>query len=552
VERTVDTNLLSIEQLLDRVEQLTSIAIALSAQKNTASVLEKILIGVKNLTHADGGTLYLLSEGQKLRFEIMHNDSLGIKLGGTTGEAIPFEPIPLYTGDGRPNTHMVAAYTALRGETINIEDAYSARGFDFSGTRAFDEKTGYRSKSFLTIPMRNHVDELIGVLQVINALDAGTGEVTFFSEEHRRLAESLASLAAVALTSKRLIDEQRLLFESFVKLIATAIDEKSPHTSGHCRRVPELTMMIADAAARCQRGPLKEFHMSEEDCYELKIAAWMHDCGKVTTPEAIMEKATKLQTIFDRIELVDTRFELLYKDEMIWLLADKAGIDLGDLANPDTQAFMGQYAERVEALEAQRAFVRQCNIGGEFMQEEARKKVRGMGSQTWRRSDGKHVSLLTEDEVYNLTIPKGTLTPEERQVINNHIVVTIKMLGSLPWPKYLRNVPAYAGQHHERMDGRGFPLGLRGEEMSVQSRAMAIADIFEALTAEDRPYKKAKTLSESLAILGRMKQDAHIDPHLFDMFVRDKVYLTYAQAFLRPEQIDEVDHSRIPGFEEAC
>jgi len=536
------------ERLLTHVEQLTSIALALSAEKDSNRLLEKILLGAKTLTNADGGTLYLLTADGKLQFEIMHNDSLGIAMGGSTGVAVPFEPLPLYDAEGRPNDHMVAACAAITGKTVNIEDAYRAEGFDFSGTRAFDAKTGYHSKSFLTIPMRNHVDELIGVLQVINARHLETGELVAFTEAHRRLGESLASQAAVALTNKWLVDEERRLFESFIMLIATAIDEKSPYTSGHCRRVPELTMMMAEEADQDTAAPLRDFHMTEDDYYELKIAAWMHDCGKVTTPEYVMDKATKLETIHDRIEVIDTRFEVLKRDHMIRLLAEAAGMDLSESRDPRVAALLERYAHLAAELDAEREFLRRSNVGGELMPAEAQERVRKLAQLTWRRPDGTEGGLLTDEEADNLTISKGTLTPEEREVINNHIVVTIKMLESLPWPKYLRHVPAYAGQHHERMDGRGYPMGLTGKQMSVQSRIMAIADVFEALTAADRPYKTGKTLTESLVILGKMKEDNHIDPDLFDLFVRRKIYRRYADRFLHPEQIDEVDHARIPGY----
>jgi HD-GYP domain-containing protein (c-di-GMP phosphodiesterase class II) len=442
---------------------------------------------------------------------------------------------------------MVAAYAVLNDRTVNIPDAYEAEGFDFSGTRKFDESTGYRSKSFLTIPMKNHENEIIGVLQLINAIDPETNEIVTFSPANQQLVESLASQAAVALTNHNLIEGLKDLFEAFIELIADAIDEKSPYTGGHCQRVPELTMMLADAANRTRVGPLKDFSMSEKDIYELRIAAWLHDCGKVTTPESVMDKPTKLSTIFDRIHLVEQRFELLKKQAECDMLrkqleAMKSGQSL-DVAKLDIQltAFKQQ-------LDEDRDFLCNANIGGEFMRPEHQQRVRDIAAYTLLDAEGKPTNLLTENEIYNLNIARGTLTSEERTIINNHIVVTINMLESLPYPKDLRRVPEYAGGHHERMDGKGYPRGLTREQMSVPARVMGIADIFEALTSRDRPYKKAKTLSESLNILGKMKLDNHIDPDLFDVFIREKVYLRYAQQFLEPEQIDEVDESLIPGY----
>ncbi|HSD84603.1 MAG TPA: HD domain-containing phosphohydrolase, partial [Anaerolineae bacterium] len=451
--------------------------------------------------------------------------------------------LPLYCADGTPNHSMVAAYAVLNQQTVNIEDAYQAEGFDFSGTRDFDQRTGYRSRSFLTIPMKNHENEIIGVLQLLNAQDLQTGEITPFSNENQHLVESLASQAAVALTNHNLIEGLKQLFESFIQLIADAIDEKSPYTGGHCRRVPVLAMMIAESAIRQRTGAFENFRLNDKEMYELRIAAWLHDCGKVTTPEYVMDKPTKLSTIFDRINLVDQRFELLKAQAEVAMLRKLSGATPGekDVLEEEFQAFR-------EQLDTDRDFLRQANIGSESMSPEDQQRVRDIAAYQLLDANGNQVPFLSENEVYNLNITRGTLTSEERQIINNHIVVTIDMLESLPYPKALKRVPEYAGGHHERMDGKGYPRGLTREQMSIPARIMGVADIFEALTARDRPYKKAKTLSESLQILGRMKENNHIDPDVFDLFVREKIYLHYARQFLEPEQIDEVDERNIPGY----
>jgi len=402
--------------------------------------------------------------------------------------------------------------------------------------------------------MKNHQSEIIGVLQLINSKNPATGEIGPFSHSDQRLAESLASQAAIALTNRQLIDQLERLFESFIALINTAIDEKSPYTGKHCERVPKLTMLLAEAVNETSAGPLRNFNMTEADRYELKIAGLLHDCGKVTTPVHVVDKATKLETIFDRINLLDTRFEVLKRDFEIAALKQK--IDLVRqplLENVDAGDRLGQIEqtlrESLRRLESDREFLRHCNVGGEFMPPEGQERVRQIGTgYNWTDVSGGTVDFLTHDEIKNLTISRGTLTHEERETINHHIVATIKMLEALPWPKHLRNVPEYAGGHHERMDGKGYPRRLKREQMSVQARVMGIADIFEALTAKDRPYKRGKTLTESLNILGRLKLDGHIDPDLFDVFVRRKVYLRYAEQFLDREQIDEVDESAIPGY----
>jgi HD-GYP domain-containing protein (c-di-GMP phosphodiesterase class II) len=543
----------TVEDLFRRLEQLNEIGAALSREKNLDALLENILTAAQTITRADGGTLYLPEEGNRLKFAIVRNTSLGIALGGTTSQPVPYYPIHLVNREGKPNYQMVAAYAALNSVTVNIADAYTEQGFDFSGTRNFDQKTGYRSQSFLTVPMKNHDGEIIGVLQLINSKDPATGQILPFSPSDQQLAESLASQAAIALTNRQLIIQLEELFESFIGLINSAIDEKSPYTGGHCQRVPMLTMMLADAASEASSGPLADFSMSDKDRYELKIAGLLHDCGKITTPVHVVDKATKLETIFDRIQLVDTRFEVLKRDAEIEALKRK--LEVARRPGSDKVAYREQAHQADQVLQARlrqisedREFLRHCNVGGEAMSAEEQARVRQIGTgYMWTDVSGGTANFLTDDEIKNLAIARGTLTAEEREIINHHIVATIKMLEALPWPKHLRNVPEYAGGHHERMDGKGYPRGLKREQMSVQARVMGIADIFEALTAKDRPYKPGKTLSESLAILGKFRQNGHIDPDLFDIFVREKVYLRYAEQFLDSEQIDQVDENKLYG-----
>ncbi|MEQ1814312.1 MAG: HD domain-containing phosphohydrolase, partial [Candidatus Nitrotoga sp.] len=329
-----------------------------------------------------------------------------------------------------------------------------------------------------------------------------------------------------------------------IGMINAAIDDKSAYTGGHCERVPVLTMLLADAASRTATGPLKDFVMTDKDRYELKIAGLLHDCGKVTTPVHVVDKATKLHTLFDRINLIDERFEILKRDAEITMLRE-----LLEAKDELTRAHIREAFElRCQCLDNDRNFLRHCNKGSEKMAEADREHVRQIAQYRWRNPVGEEVNFLTADEVENLTIRAGTLTAAERKIINHHIEVTITMLESLPWPKHLKKAPEYASGHHERMDGKGYPRGLTRDQMSVQARVMGIADIFEALTAKDRPYKEGKTLTESLHILGKFKLNGHIDPDLFDIFVREKVYLTYARQFLDPAQIDEVDESKIPGY----
>jgi HD-GYP domain-containing protein (c-di-GMP phosphodiesterase class II) len=534
--------------LLERLDQLNHIGVALSKETDITRLLETILVVAKRITNADGGTLYRVTEERTLQFEIMRTDSLDLAMGGTTGTPIPFEPIRLYDDEGMPVVSNVAGYAYHHDTSLKVADAYSEVGFDFSGTRNVDRMTGYRSKSFLTVPMKNHDNEIIGVLQLLNATNPATGTVVEFSVEDQHLAESLASQAAIALTNRRLINHLENLFESFINLINRVIDDKSPHTGKHCDRVPALTMLLADAAAACNVGPLKEFAMTEQDRYELKIAGLLHDCGKVTTPVHVIDKATKLQTIYDRIGDIDTRFEVIKRDAEITLLqARLEALEKGNTQiSGDAQR---RFERRMIEIHEDREFLRCCNLGSEAMKPEHVQRVKQIALKyPWCDANGDEATFLTPDEIENLSVRTGTLTTVERQIINHHIDITIQMLEALPWPRHLKNVPEYAGGHHERMDGKGYPRGLRREQMSIQARCMGIADIFEALTAEDRPYKKAKTLSESLSILGNFKLNGQIDPDLFDVFMWEKVYLRYAQQYMDPQLIDDVDLSRIPGY----
>jgi HD-GYP domain-containing protein (c-di-GMP phosphodiesterase class II) len=538
----------SLNNIPDLLRELNEIGIALSAEKDHDRLLELILVKAMDITNSDGGTLYVCTNEKSLKFEILHNHSLAVHKGGTSGEEILLPPISLYDDEGNTNNKMVAAYAVNSAQTVNIEDAYTNEDFDFSGTRNFDKKMGYRSTSFLTVPMTNHEHDIIGVLQLINTIDKNTNKIISFSALDQQLIESLASQAAVIITNKTLINAQKNLFDSFIQLIATAIDEKSPYTAKHCRRVPVITDMLADATNKIDRGPLKDFSMNDNEMYELNVAAWLHDCGKITTPEYVVDKSTKLETIFDRINLVDIRFEVLKRDAVITALKAiiKENKDCDDidkeLENNST------LKNRLKELGDERIEIEKYNIGGESLLDNDLKRIKELSENVYENSVGESVHLLNDNEVENLQISRGTLNRKEREIINNHVSMTIKMLESLPYPKHLKNVPEFAGCHHEKMDGTGYPNKLKGNQMSIPARMIAIADIFEALTAGDRPYKKGMSLSRALKILGRMKLENHIDPDLFDVFIDKKIYLIYAKEHLNKDQIDEINFQDIPGY----
>ena len=425
----------NIENHFDVMAQINRIGLALSIEKDAHKLMETIVAGAKRITNADGGVLYFITDDRQLKKAIICIDSLDFMANGTD-----LNPISLVDETGAPNKPAIVSYCLKKGTTINIPDIYSEVGFDLSGDHEFDQKMGYRSQSVLCIPMKDHENEMIGVLQLINARDTRTVTLTPFSEEDQKIAETIASQAAVALTKNKLIDDFKELFDSLVKLIATAIDEKSPYTGNHCKGVPKLTMRLAEAVCHANQRPFKDITFSEEALYELKIASLLHDCGKVTTPVHIMDKATKLETILDRIELIDTRFEIIKRDLQIELLQKKI-----DGLDNDYHANFTKLEEEVNHSRAQidsdLSFLRSCNTVKIFMTEAFHERVSRIANRySWVNAKGEKKSILSEDEINNLRISKGTITADERKVLDYHIVATIKMLESLSYPKSLRNV----------------------------------------------------------------------------------------------------------------
>ncbi|MEN6318734.1 MAG: HD domain-containing phosphohydrolase [Syntrophaceae bacterium] len=523
------------EKQLDQIRRLNQIGSALSAERYLDRLLEMIVDQARKFTNADGGTLYIMSDEEtELQFAIVQNTSLDVRMGGTGGK-ITWPPVVLKNTDGSPNHANVSAYAAITGTVVNISDVYHAEGFNFEGTRKFDSETGYRSKSMLVIPMRNHENDIIGVLQLLNALHPITNEVIPFSFENQKMTESLASQAAVAISNNRLIHDLENLLESFIKTIATAIDEKSPYTGGHVRRVSELTMTIAEKINEAKEGPFAGVFFNEDKMKELRISAWLHDVGKITTPEYIIDKAKKLETIYDRIETLKARFEILKRDSIIEAMKE-GNIQIG---GEDSGESLGEFNQSYEDLEEDYQFLVDINSGSKHMDEKMIDRLKRIASRQWI-TDGNVKKLLSDDELYNLLIPQGTLTIEEKEIIKNHVTVTHKMLSQLPFPKKLKNVSYYASAHHEKIDGAGYPLGLKGNQIPLQARIIALADIFDALTAKDRPYKKEKTLSEAIKIMKSMVEGDYIDPDLFSLFIKEKIYLDYAGKELTPHQIDIV------------
>ena len=507
------------ERLGEQIRKMSDIGRALSGVHDLNTLLEMIVDQARNFTNADAGTLYIV-EDNTLRFQIVQNDSLKIRMGGKSGESIPFPPVELKESN-------VSAFVALKGVSVNIPDVYDTELFDFTGPKKFDQSTGYRSKSMLVVPMRNHENDIIGVLQLLNATNPISNEVIAFSQDYENLSESLASQAAVSITNAKLIANMTELFEAFVKVMATAIDEKSPVTGGHIRRVADLTLTMAEVIHDIDEGHFKDKTFSPDQMYELRIAAYMHDIGKVTSPVEIVEKAKKLQTIFDRIQYV--RLRMAYIIQKIKLEGQEAKIKiLQNGSSPEKlNSIEKETLEKLMEIEEIQRFINKCNEPGEFLDDEILVRLKEVSEKTYIDDAGEQQPFITEDELVNLSIRRGSITEKERRKMQDHAAVTLKMLKQIPFTKKLKNIPDFAGAHHEFLNGKGYPLGLKGDEISFEGRLMAVTDIAEALTASDRPYKKAMPLETVYRILRSMVEGEELDPNLVELFIEKEVYKIY-------------------------
>jgi HD-GYP domain-containing protein (c-di-GMP phosphodiesterase class II) len=575
------------------LQKFFEISKALSAEKDYQKLLEMILREARTVSHADGGAILMTNDDETaLNVVILENVATGAHFGGTSGVEPSFQPVIFDAPDdarGRPN---LDAETARQAEIIVIDDIDADERFDTSAVRQrFDGATDDRN-SLLNVPLTDQKDEIVGVLQLFNARSP-SGEISGFDPEAIPYIEAISADAAVALDIRRLLKAQKDLLDSFIHVVAGAIDAKSPYTHGHCQRVPEIAAMLAAAAHSTTEGPFGDFRLSDDEWYELHIASWLHDCGKMTTPEYVVDKSTRLETITNRLHEIRTRFEVLWRDAEIEYFK---AVSAGCVEEEEKRQLDGRLAQIRNDYE----FVAECNLGETKMTEDRIERVRQIGSTTWQRHLDDRIGLSHEElrrkqrqhradlpvaeptladkvehiierddpdapfgdnphrfrmevpehlynhgEIYNLCTPKGTLTIEERFKINEHIVETINMLGRLPFPKELRRVPGWAGNHHEKLDGTGYPRRLASDDLSIPARIMAIADIFEALTATDRPYMRPKTLGAALQIMSSMRDSGHICPDLFELFLTSGTYRQYGEQYLHPQQIDEVDIAQL-------
>ena len=585
----VDPNIRSTVREIDQLElaladgkatvrHFLDLSGTLAAERDLERLVARVLDEVMQLAKVDAGSIYLFDSKRRVLMPVQY---LRRRDPHTPGKPLPIA----FDADDVVSSPVARAVSS--NETVLVDIAPDDRvGRVWLGDEA--DRIG-EHLGVIAIPLRDRRGAVDGVLCLVN----GNARATDVSRNAVAFAEKLSGVAAIAIETQRLIAEQKALLEAFIQLIAAAIDAKSPYTGGHCQRVPELTGMLAQAACEARDGPFRDFALDEEAWEAVRIASWLHDCGKVTTPEYVVDKATKLETLCDRIHEVRMRFEVLKRDAEIayW----KGCAEGGDPA--ELRAACDR--ERA-ALDADFTFVAACNLGGESLAAADVERLYRIARRTWQRTLDDRLGVSWEErkrmerrgeaslpvqeplladkpehiiertpsermtpdnswgfkmrepvhrynrgELHNLKVSRGTLTDEERYKINGHIVQTIVMLEKLPFPRHLKNVPEIAGCHHEKMDGTGYPRGLARAEMSPVARMVAIADIFEALTAADRPYKKGKTLSEALSIMARMRREQHIDPDLFELFLSAGVHRRYAERFLPPEQIDDVDIARL-------
>ncbi|MGH8434432.1 MAG: HD domain-containing phosphohydrolase [Pseudomonas sp.] len=577
----IDQLAVSMAHMKETLSSFLNIAASLSAETRFETLLERVLQETVGISEAQGGLIYLI-DADSGRLE-----PHGLILNGKRHN-LEEHAIPSYAR----NASELPAW--LQQPACGGDSTVLALGFDQAGAfQSLLQTLDSPRVHLVNAGLHNRQGETLGVLTLLHRDTGSESDLTMLRPERIAFVEAVSGVAALCIESQRLLEKQKQLLNAFIQLIAGAIDAKSPYTGGHCQRVPEITLMLARAAADSDEPAFRDYRPTDEEWEALHIAAWLHDCGKVTTPEYVVDKATKLETLYDRIHEIRTRFEVLKRDAWVsyWQALAQGGEESYLAARRDAA---------LSTLDDEFAFVARSNVGAEAMADADLERLRTIAQRTWVRTLDDRLGVSWEEnqrqsrrpaptlpvveplladkpehlleraaneslptdnpwgfklevpeykfnrgELYNLGITRGTLTQEERYIINHHIVQTILMLSHLPFPPHLQNVAEIAGGHHEKMDGTGYPKRLLREEMSLPARMMAIADIFEALTAVDRPYKKGKTLSEALGIMAGMCRGAHIDPELFGLFIRTGIYQSYAQRFLKPEQIDGVDPAGI-------
>ena len=528
-------------------------------------IIAKVMDVAAGISNADGYFFFNVTSGHFINLLYSKIKSLATAVSGTSNMRM-FPSVYLPDIKDKKNKRP-AEICAINQEIINSSNIFNEPNVDADVFREFDKDNDYNTVSALVFPLFNSKKIVIGVAQFINATDE-KGKIINFTQEDQAKMMAVCQIIALALERKQLSEAYTQLLESFVDVLAKAIDAKSPYTGLHCQKVPIITRMLATAAVQETEGPLKNFEMSDNDWYALHIASWLHDCGKIITPEYIIDKSAKLETINNRIHEIRNRFEILRRDAHIEYLQKR-------LNNIDTKEnLQAEFVAKVESLVDDFEFVGRCNIGDEPLTKQDMDRLDKIAERSFVRYFNRMIGLswgekklintpstytnpeveyvlqdrpeqvagpYNQGELTNIKIKQGTINDAERQKINEHIVTTINMLKNLPFPPELANIVEYAGAHHERVDGKGYPNGLTGEQMSIPAKIMAIADVYEALTAKDRPYKEPKKLSQVLRIMQEMKNTGHLDPDLYELFIKSGVYLDYAKEYIDKDQIDDIN-----------
>lgn len=505
---------------------LLNIAQLLSSEHNLDHLLDMIIDEAMKFTQADAGTLYRFDKSQQqLEFTVVRNHSLEIHMGGTQ-QGITWPNLSLYK-NGEPNLNMVAATCALEKRPLKISDVYSETHFDFNGTREFDERTGYHSKSMLVIPLLTKDNELLGVLQLINKRNE-IQESIAFSEQDQVNTMALASQAALSLSNALLVNQMEALFESFATAINKAFDEKCNFTGIHIMQVAKLAELISHAINE-DDTVYADIQYSHETLHSIKIAALVHDIGKISTPEFVLHKATKLQKNVDRIDIVALRIELTKQAILIEALSHylPQGLTLDNL--------LERHRTAMNLLEDDGDFLNNMNSGREFLAAESAERIREIAQRQYPFKD-ENRPLLEPDEVLNLCIQRGTLNETERQIIMNHARLSLEILQTLPFPEKYGQIVDIACNHHEKLNGTGYPRGLTADELTLEDQIMVLADLYEALSSKERPYKAPMAINQVVDILCDMANNGEIDKTLLRFFFEQGIYKQY-NAYLNPEQI---------------
>jgi len=494
-------------EIIKQVEELLNIGIAISSERNSDRLLEKIVSEARRITNADAGTLYLV-EGNRLVFKIMQNQTMQVFRGGN-GETIDLPPVPL-------SLQNVSSYVAITRKIVNIPDVYQVEEFDFSGPKNYDRITGYRTGSMLVIPLTNHEEEVIGVLQLINALDE-KGNIIPFADYYEKIILTLGSLAAIYLSNIKLINDIENLFTCFVEVMATAIDAQTPYNANHTRRVAALAGELARAVNLKSQQEKNKCAFTDDEIKQLTMAGWLHDIGKITVPLEVMNKATRLEK---ELPLIMQRLDYIYAAKKCEYLEKKLH---SNTANNDEEIEKGWQSQANFILEA-KEIIKRANDPSFFVDQDTKNRLKSIAEKTYCDIEGRRHNWLTSAELEALCVSKGTLTDRERSIMEEHVVITARMLEKMPFIKKLKEVPRFAALHHEHLDGKGYPYGLKGDEIPIEARILALVDIFDALTATDRPYKKPIPLNKALEIMSFMVKEGKLDAELFKTFADYRVW----------------------------